>query len=68
MSRTDLYGYSDLPAYVETPVLAMKVLCKKSRRDKKCAIVQTGEENLVLMNPLLSSRLIKIATLNKLIQ
>lgn len=36
--------------------------------DNKCFIVQIGEKNLVLMIPLLSARLLKIATLNKLIQ
>lgn len=41
---------------------------KKSEIDNKCSIVQTGEENLVLMIPLLFARLIKIAALNKLIQ
>lgn len=36
--------------------------------DNKCFIVQIGEKNLVLMIPLLSATLLKIATLNKLIQ
>lgn len=38
---------------------------KKHRIDNKCSIVQTREENLVLMIPLLSARLLKIAALNK---